>query len=278
MADTAVETVLGIIEQQGGTSTARTLVPALVDLGEIIAGGGGGTIEDGSVTTAKLADEAVTTAKIADGAVTADKIAEGVIPSGGGSQTSWYGTCSTAAATAAKAVTCEGFELADGAIVTVYFSTASTANSPTLNVNDTGAIEIYLYDSKAAGANPLKWSAKSVITFAYIGSKWVVVDKPSIYYLTCTTTASSGEKTTETVAGVVVMKGTVVSVRFASENTYTSGALTLIVSDTGSATIQRYGSNTSSSNQMTWDSTSVLTFVRVGTAWSFIGGELAATS
>lgn len=65
-------------------------------------GGGGGTVEPGSVTTEDLADGAVTEPKIADGAVTADKIedatitsnklAPGVIPSGNGGRPTLTGT------------------------------------------------------------------------------------------------------------------------------------------------------------------------------------------
>jgi len=100
MADkTALETIKGIIEANGGTTDAETIVPALEDLGEVIAAGGGGGIADGSVTTAKLADGAVigmklaagavgrakifdgavTTAKLADGAVTTAKLADGAV-------------------------------------------------------------------------------------------------------------------------------------------------------------------------------------------------------
>lgn len=64
---TALGALNEIIESAGGTSDAQTLVPAIEDLGEIIAagsGGGGGGIADGSVTTDKLADEAVTTKKL----------------------------------------------------------------------------------------------------------------------------------------------------------------------------------------------------------------------
>lgn len=46
---------------------------------QVSAGGGGGTPDDNSVTTAKIVDSAVTTAKINDGAVTTGKIADGTI-------------------------------------------------------------------------------------------------------------------------------------------------------------------------------------------------------
>ena len=51
-----------------------------------------------------------------------------------------YGTCSTAANTAAKAVVMSDFsELFTGASIIVKFSYANTASSPTLNVNSKGA-------------------------------------------------------------------------------------------------------------------------------------------
>ena len=75
--ETALEVIRDIIAEQGGTSDAETIVPALEDLGEVIAagGGGGGSIADGSVTTAKLADSAVTTDKLAASAVTTGALA-----------------------------------------------------------------------------------------------------------------------------------------------------------------------------------------------------------
>ena len=56
-----------------------------------------------------------------------------------------FGTCSTAAATAAKTVsiTTGTFSLEAGARVTVKFSNANTAGTPTLNVNSTGAKNIF---------------------------------------------------------------------------------------------------------------------------------------
>ena len=50
-----------------------------------------------------------------------------------------YGTCSTAAGTAAKTVACTGFALVTGAEITVKFTVTNTAANPTLNVNNTGA-------------------------------------------------------------------------------------------------------------------------------------------
>lgn len=77
---TALETIKGIIEANGGTSDAETIVPALEDLGEVIAaGGGGGGIADGSVTTPKLAKHAVTADKMAENSVYGSSIADGVI-------------------------------------------------------------------------------------------------------------------------------------------------------------------------------------------------------
>ena len=63
-----------------------------------------------------------------------------------------YGTCSTAAGTAAKVVSIPGFALATGAEVTVRFTVTNTASSPTLNINGTGAKPIqYRNAAIAAG-------------------------------------------------------------------------------------------------------------------------------
>ena len=63
-----------------------------------------------------------------------------------------YGTCSTAAETAAKAVNCTGFVLATGARIAVRFTVTNTAANPTLNVNATGAKAIrYRNAAIAAG-------------------------------------------------------------------------------------------------------------------------------
>lgn len=54
-----------------------------------------------------------------------------------------YGTCSTAASTAAKVVTCADFDLVSGTTIMVKFSYANSASTPTLNVNGKGAKNIF---------------------------------------------------------------------------------------------------------------------------------------
>lgn len=83
-----------------------------------------------------------------------------------------YGTCSTAAATAAKVVSCSNFALITGAEITVKFTTANTAANPTLNVNDTGAKAIFYKDS-AISAEYL--AANKTYTFRYNGSQYDLV-------------------------------------------------------------------------------------------------------
>ena len=91
---------------------------------------------------------------------------------------SWYGTCGTAAATAAKVVTCSNFVLLAGALIAVRFSYANTAASPTLNVNSTGAKAIYGNGSTTA-ANT-SWVAGETVLFVYDGSYWRMVNTVAV--------------------------------------------------------------------------------------------------
>ena len=83
-----------------------------------------------------------------------------------------YGTCSTAAATAAKVVSCSNFALITGAEITVKFTTTNTASNPTLNVNSTGAKAIY-YRGSAISAGYL--AANRTYTFRYNGTQYELV-------------------------------------------------------------------------------------------------------
>lgn len=83
-----------------------------------------------------------------------------------------YGTCSTAAATAAKTVACTGFALVTGAEITVKFTVTNTAASPTLNVNSTGAKPVY-YRGSAISKGYL--AANRTYTFRYNGTQYELV-------------------------------------------------------------------------------------------------------
>lgn len=83
-----------------------------------------------------------------------------------------YGTCSTAAGTAAKVVALTGFKLVTGSRVTVKFTVTNTAASPTLNVNSTGAKSI-LYRGSAISAGYL--AANRTYEFVYNGTAYELV-------------------------------------------------------------------------------------------------------
>ena len=83
-----------------------------------------------------------------------------------------YGTCSTAADTAAKTVDCTGFELVTGAEITVKFTVTNTATEPTLNVNGTGAKPIQYRGSYIL---PSYLANGRVYTFRYDGENYELV-------------------------------------------------------------------------------------------------------
>lgn len=276
MADSAVETISGIVSSAGGSTEAKTLIPALVDLGTLIGGGGGGTIEDGSITTDKIADGAVTADKIDDGAVTLAKLGSDV-PIGGSSQALLYGVCSTTESTGTKVVACPDFALNLGAMVTVYFTKGSTAVSPKLNVNSTGAKSIMAFGDMASSSNPVYWTDDTYITFVYTGTYFKVVNGPSTYYTLSSTSADTQEKTTDKIRNLVIMKGTMVVVFSSNGNTYDENLVSLNVSATGAASIRNGTDVSSSTNPITWGENAVLTFVRSGGLW-MLASKIEATA
>lgn len=90
----------------------------------------------------------------------------------GSSDITHYGTCSTAAGTAAKTVALTGFKLVTGAQIKVKFTVTNTASNPTLNVNSTGAKSI-MYRGSAISAGYL--AVNRVYEFVYDGTDWELV-------------------------------------------------------------------------------------------------------
>ena len=130
-----------------------------------------------------------------------------------------YGTCSTAADTAAKTVSLTGFTLVTGAKVAVKFTVTNSAANPTLNVNSTGAKAIY-YKNAAISTSYLK--ANYIYEFIYDGTNYILVgdiDTNTTYtpvklgfgYGTCSTAAATVAKTA-TLSSYTLTTGGIVSI------------------------------------------------------------------
>ena len=161
-----------------------------------------------------------------------------------------YGTCSTAAATAAKTVTCAGFVLVTGSEITVKFTVTNTAKNPTLNVNSTGAKAIY-YNGAAITASYL--AANKTYTFRYNGTQYdlvgdinVPVDTSYKDAVQCTTAGGTAAKVGKA-SYYNLSNNRYFFVMMANANTY-AGAITLNINSSGAKTIYINGSISSSSN------------------------------
>jgi len=124
-----------------------------------------------------------------------------------------FGTCSTAAGTAAKtvAITTGTFSLEAGAQVAVKFSNANTAGTPTLNVASTGAKNIFVNGAQITTGGNKALLAGTVI-FIYDGTQYHLIGN---YY----------DTNTQTVTGV---KGN-------SESSYRTGNVNLTAANIGAA-------------------------------------------
>lgn len=80
---------------------------------------------------------------------------------------------STGASTAAKTATLSGFELFDGARVLINFSNANTYEGAlTLNINNTGAKNVWAGGNLTSSSNPVTWSADATCEFVCLGNAW----------------------------------------------------------------------------------------------------------
>ena len=140
-----------------------------------------------------------------------------------------YGTCTTAAATAAKVITISGntqWVLAAGSLISVFFSNTNTAESPTLNVNGTGAKNIY-YGASQITTSSLGYggTADRMMNFVYDGTQYRFIgwgyDSNTTYtnvklgqgYATCSTAAATAAKV-GTLSSYTLVTGGIVSVKF----------------------------------------------------------------
>ena len=141
-----------------------------------------------------------------------------------------YGTCSTAADTAAKVITISGntnWTLTAGSLIMVKFTYTNEAENPTFNVNGTGAKSVW-YGTSVITTSSLSYAgyANRPATYMYDGTQFVFVswsyDTNTTYtnvklghgYATCSTAAETTAKTaslssyTLTTGGIVAVKFT----------------------------------------------------------------------
>ena len=107
-----------------------------------------------------------------------------------------YGTCTTAAGTAAKTVTLSSYALTVGGVVAVKFSKGVTVENPTLNVNSKGAKPIFWHGAALTDTTYIK--ANDVVTFIYDGTNYHIISKDIAFTLNKQTTAVSSFPTTAT--------------------------------------------------------------------------------
>lgn len=115
-----------------------------------------------------------------------------------------YGTCSTAAATAAKVITVSGntnWKLTAGSRITIKFSATNTASNPTFNVNGTGAKSVW-YNTALITTSNLAYAgyANRPMDFVYDGTQYVFtgwsIDNNSDTKVTQTTTNVASDVST----------------------------------------------------------------------------------
>lgn len=113
------------------------------------------------------------------------------------------GTCATSASTTAKYVTCDNFELFDGASVLVKFTYANSAAAPTLNVNNTGAKAIKCFGTALTATNRT-WKAGALIEFVYMTSD-------TSWHMMTTDNVDTDEDTTYSAGTGISFNGTTIN-------------------------------------------------------------------
>ena len=167
-----------------------------------------------------------------------------------------YGTCSTAAAIAAKTVSISDItSLTEGLVIYIKFTYANSATSPTLNLNDLGAKAIMQYGSTAAAgtASTTGWQAGQVVPLIYDGTAWQYFkgyNTNTTYTLTeiwTNTAANTAAKVASNSSYYALREGNYFEITVRYANTAAS-ALTLNINSTGVKPIYINGEPSSSSN------------------------------
>ena len=100
----------------------------------------------------------------------------------------WYGTCSTAASTAAKTTAINEVVICKGTQVVLNMTYENTNTSATLNVTSTAAKNIYYgtTTTRPTTDNGYGWTASSTATFIFDGAYWRIGDTSAMSKITAT--------------------------------------------------------------------------------------------
>ena len=166
---------------------------------------------------------------------------------------SLYGTCDTAASTAAKVVTMANFDtLKTGVTIHVLFTYGNVYKGASLNVNSTGSKNIKYHNGTGSGLVETfnyHWEPGSVKSFTYDGTYWRLNDSTPNTTLICYTLSSVAQK--EFIGSIYQYPLTgYFPIYFLYDNTY-AGQLSLkqqMIGDTGSRIIYINGTISSSTN------------------------------
>lgn len=142
-------------------STSDSLNTAIGKLEKGLDGKLGTDAKAASATTADTATK-LATARTIDG-----------VPFDGSAAITHYCTCSTGASTAAKTASFTGFSLVTGARISVKFTYTNSNSAPTLNVNSTGAKQMYWNGVRITNQGVLL--AGGIYDFVYDGSYWQLI-------------------------------------------------------------------------------------------------------
>ncbi len=150
-----------------------------------------------------------------------------------------YAYCYTSAATAAKTVSVDDFELTTGKSVTVRFSYANTASSPTLNVSGTGAKSI-AYAGYSYLLSRYYWKSGDVLTFVYDGYYWQLADGGSKKNARSDWASDTTSVTVN--AGTITMNSGS-KIAFGTGGTFTLNSTNMTVSSSGTVTANSFTAN-----------------------------------
>lgn len=218
----------------------------------------------------------------------------GKVVAGGKTHTvtsTFYGTCTTAATTAAKEViinetnTTEALSFINGMTLAVKFTNANGAANPTLTLfNNSGtaaspvkgsttllaAKNIMRYGTTAPSTSAAtSWTAGAIVLFVYDGTNWIETsswDNNTTYanysfgngYATCTTAAGTVAKIATYTNYVLVNHG-IVAVKFTNANTVASP--TLNINSQGAKAIWYQGAALSENSGKIWGAGDIVTFI-----------------